>query len=439
MTAVQPILGSRGSAESATQHGAVRNSVTLARSAQEAWAALPLRKRLRVLCRLRYRLAVEAEVLARTIDVPGRRFADTLVAEVLPLAEAIRFLQREAPRLLAPRRMGTRGRPLWLFGNRLTLLREPLGVVLIVAPSNYPLMLPGVQIVQALAAGNAVLVKPAPGHARPMLKLRDMLGDCAHLVTVLPEEPAVVSEAMAAGVDKVFLTGSAETGEAVAAAAAERLVPAVMELSGNDAVFVCADADVELAARCIAYGRALNGGNTCIAPRRVFVAREVADDFTRALVRLNDGRITNQIDGFSIVAVIDMDEALRRDAGSDYHLGASVFGSPAVAEPLARRINAGCVVINDVIVPTADPRLPFGGRGRSGYGVTRGGEGLLEMTRVKAVARRAGAFRPHLEPPHSLDADLFRHYLAAAHGNGAAARLGAAVRIIRTLLKRRTP
>ena len=437
MSAVRSIVGNNG--QSATLREAARQAVASARRVQAEWAALPLRRRLRVLRELRHTIAAEADALAWSVDIPRRPLADTLVAEVLPLAEAIRFLEREAADWLAPRRM-LRGRPFWLFGSRLTVLREPLGVVLIVSPSNYPLMLPGVQIVQALAAGNAVLVKPAPGHAGPVSKLREMLGDHADLVAVLPEDPTVVAAAIDAGVDKVFLTGSAEAGEAVAAAAAEKLVPAVMELSGDDAVFVCADADIELAARCIAYGRALNAGNTCIAPRRVYVARDVAEALSRALARFGGGGADERgIAGLSIVAVADMDEALRRDAASPYHLGASIFGSPSVAMCLARRVNAGCVVINDMIVPTADPRLPFGGRGRSGYGVTRGAEGLLEMTRVKAVARRAGSFRPHLDAPHLLDAELFRNYLAAAQGRGAAARLRAALATLRILLKRRKP
>ena len=66
---------------------------------------------------------------------------------------------------------------------------------------------------------------------------------------------------------------------------------------------------------------------------------------------------------------------------------------------MARRVRAGSVCVNDLIVPTADPRLPFGGRGRSGFGVTRGAEGLLEMTVPKAISVRTGSFRPHLAAP----------------------------------------
>jgi acyl-CoA reductase-like NAD-dependent aldehyde dehydrogenase len=99
----------------------------------------------------------------------------------------------------------------------------------------------------------------------------------------------------------------------------------------------------------------------------------------------------------SIVPVADEQAALAAAALSPYALGAAIFGPPEAARRLAGRIRAGSVVINDLIVPTADPRLPFGGRGESGFGVTRGAEGLLEMTVCKTVLLRRGRFRPHLD------------------------------------------
>ena len=92
------------------------------------------------------------------------------------------------------------------------------------------------------------------------------------------------------------------------------------------------------------------------------------------------------------------------------------------------------MVVNDVIVPTADPRLPFGGRGESGFGVTRGAEGLLDLTVPKVVAVRRGRRLPHLEDPHPADADLFRAYLALAHGGGLRTRLRGAMDLARNLV-----
>ncbi len=249
------------------------------------------------------------------------------------------------------------------------------------------------------------------------------------------------------------------------AAAAPLLTPRTMELSGSDAVFVLPGADLGLVARCLAYGLRLNGGATCIAPRRVFVPRDqvarlealllpllpaVADAAVPAGVaavldglldeaqaagaavhRAGPGRpavVTGaraemtllQRDVFApwlaLVPVVDMEEALRLDALCPFALGASVFGPAAVARRFANRVRAGSVCVNDVIVPTADPRLPFGGAGRSGFGRTRGAEGLLAMTAVRTVSERRGWFRPHLVPPGEKDAARFLGMVRLLHG-----------------------
>jgi hypothetical protein len=320
------------------------------------------------------------------------------------------------------------------------------------------------------------------------------------LFAVLPEDTRLVAEAAAAGIDKVVLTSSAETGQAVLAALAPHIVPSVMELSGHDAVFVCDGADLATAARCVAYGLTFNGGATCIAPRRVFVERRQVAAFEAKLVEAlaerafhtggcnSDGHRPSHslspggIEGtprprsahscmgahnllgmpngsgrtgesyvgvpdkrisvatstpfLSIIPVRDVDHALALSKDCPFRLGATVFGPATVAAEVAARVEAGCVVVNDMIAPTADPRLPFGGRGRSGFGVTRGAEGLLEMTRVKAIVTRRGSFRPHLDPPHPLDTELFRHYAAAAHGATLARRIRGAAACLSTLLRR---
>ena len=115
-------------------------AVTAARRAQSGWAALDIAERLGPIRRLRALLARDAAALADAAAARRPRTrAETLAAEVLPLADACAFLVREAARVLAPRRLPRGGSPLWLAGTRLELRRDPLGVVLIVAPSNYPL------------------------------------------------------------------------------------------------------------------------------------------------------------------------------------------------------------------------------------------------------------------------------------------------------------
>lgn len=449
--------------------------LSMARAVQERWARLPVRRRLAVVKRLRRLIGRQAGDLAATVTPYARRApGETLMAEVLPLAEACRFLHRDGGRLLAPRKLGADGRPAWLSGTVAEVRRDPLGLVLILAPSNYPLMLPGIQVIQALAAGNAVAVKPAPRHAGPMLRLAAMLdraGLPEGLLQVLGETVEDANAALEAGVDKVVLTGSAETGKAVLARLAGTLTPATMELSGSDAVIVLPGADMDLVAKAVAYGLRLNGGATCIAPRRVFVPREEAaalerkladrlaqvpaapvplpvrrqlrtllDEAVRDGARLASGDFDAatgalspvvvadaapwmtllQSDVFapvvSLVPVADTEAAVAQAEECPYALGASVFGPEKAARAVAERLRVGGVTINDVIVPTADPRLPFGGIGRSGFGVTRGPEGLLEMTHPKVISVRKGFFRPHLRPPSESDARFIGLWLRAVHG-----------------------
>ncbi|HEX5795268.1 MAG TPA: aldehyde dehydrogenase family protein [Geminicoccaceae bacterium] len=451
--------------------------VRLAREAQRGWAAVPLRARLEVVRRLRQRLATDAEALLATLaGRAGRSPGESVAAELLPLADACRFLERSAERLLAPQRFGRRGRPAWLFGHAAEIWREPLGVVLVIAPDNYPLLLPGVQLLQALAAGNAVLVKPAPGCSAPLALLLDWMrreGLPPGVAQLLGEGVEHAQGALRAGVDHVVLTGSAETGRAVLAELAPRLTPAAMELSGCDAVFVLPGAELGMVAEALAFGLRLNGGATCIAPRRVFVTRGEAAALEQllaariaalepvpvaprardrlepllaeaegrgarfvparpspddprfpatALFDVDPGSALLRADLFApilaVVAVADMDDAVRLNGLCPYGLGASIFGPAEAARALAREVDAGSITINDLIVPTADPRLPFGGRRASGFGVTRGADGLLALTRGKTVALRHGSFRPHYAAPDPAQLEAALGYLRAAHAAG---------------------
>ena len=259
------------------------------RRTQATWAAVPVRTRLQVIRRFRHLLAEQAESAA--ISAVGgslNTVAGILTSEVIPLADAGRFLERAGENLLAPRRVGCRGRPLWLGGVTSAVHREPFGLVLVIAPSNYSIFLPGVQLLQAFAAGNAVLLKPGSGgtaSARELARLLAAAGLPASLLRVLPESPEAAHVAIQAGVDKVFFTGSAATGNRILAQLAPRAVPSAMELSGCDSVIIRADADLELVVRALSFGLRLNFGQTCIAPRRVFVARAVATELEGRLAK----------------------------------------------------------------------------------------------------------------------------------------------------------
>jgi acyl-CoA reductase-like NAD-dependent aldehyde dehydrogenase len=482
---------------------AVRSAMAAARLAQVRWAATPLRDRLARVRELRRLIAEHAPTLAQASASARRRPAlESITAEGLPLAEACRFLEREAPALLTPRRLGRRGLPLWLSGVRSEVHREPVGVVLVIGPGNYPLLLPGVQIVQALTAGNAVLLKPGVGGssaARALIEVIHRAGFDSHLVALLPESTDAAIAAIEAGPDKVVFTGSAATGEKILAQLAPRLISATMELSGCDAFIVRADADLDLVVKSLKFGLEFNDGATCMAPKRVFVHRPVATEVEGRLARaFSDGApvsdparptagerarsgtaallrellaeavaqgahfVTGGIaaDGslqfpiilagvepparllqedvfapvLSIVTVSDDAEAVARANKSPYALGASVFSrDESAARAVAEALNAGVVSINDLILPTADARVPFGGRKRSGFGVTRGPEGLLDLTAPKVVSVSRAKFRPALEPPHPQDESMFQSYLELTHGRGFGRRTRALVSLLKSL------
>lgn len=444
-----------------------------ARSAQKTWAARTLRGRLEVLRTWRQEVTAGLEPLMEALASVrvGSGRAELLSSEIIPTLDACRFLEDQAENILRPRRVPNRGRPAWLAGVSLEVHRDPVGIVLVVAPSNYPLYLAAVQSLQALAAGNAVLVKPAPGCSRPLLQA--FAGRFpAGLVTVLPEDVSSVHQALEAGVDKVVVTGSRSTGTAILNAAAASVTPVIAELSGCDAMFVCPGADLDLVARALQFSLRLNRGCTCMAPRRVFVPRERLSDLEsrlefettwslpsdaashvnqalkagarlvagapdRAPVVLSEVPPACSLLREAVMAAVvslqpvdSMEAALAQDEACPYGLTASVFGPEAAARRVAARVRAGVVTVNDVLAPTADPRLAFGGRGASGFGLTRGPEGLLEMTVPRSVLNRERGPLYHLDPPSAADEAVLTGYLRMFHHRSWFGRLRGMVKMV---------
>lgn len=402
-----------------------------ARAAQSRWALQPIAHRLQLIRELRHLIAANTETLAiAAAAVSNRPVAEKLASEVLPLADGCRWLEGNAARVLASRRSGKSERPRWMQRFSFEVQRQPFGVVLVIGPGNYPLFLPAIHSLHALAAGNAVLLKPALGTrslALTFAKFARAGGLDPALLTILPENVKAAHDAIADGVDKVIFTGSSENGRYVLARLAATNTPAVMELSGEDAVIVFADADVELVVRALKFGARLNGGATCIAPRRLIVERSIADHLG---TRLADADVTPlPLDTFR-----DEEDALDYIHSASFALGASIFSRDITrARALAARIKTGFVLINDLIVPSADPRMPFGGVKASGFGTTRGNEGLLEMTFPHVVAVSRGNSHRHFDDTGADDARLFSSYIRAAHGRDRE-RFGAIIDLVRELI-----
>ncbi len=462
---------------------------------QAGWAATPVRERLRVLRRARHTLAgLATEIAAALSPTLARTSAETLVGELLPLLEACKFLEHEAEKLLRPRRLGLSGRPLWLSGVWAEVHREPLGEVLIIGPANVPLFLPGVQVLQALAAGNTVTWKPGAGGgavAEIVTRTLREAGLPPGALTVTGEGVEAARTALESGPGKVVFTGSAENGRTVLAALARTSTPAVVELSGADAVVVLPSADLHVVARAVAFGLRWNGSAVCMSPRRLFataatltalrplLAAALADVPAVGLEAQTAARLGPMLEAaaasgavlrgqwqpaaqkpllvdaarpameitrsdffapvLSLIEVETMLHVPELHAVCPYALTVAIFcgrGQESKARTMARVLKAGTVLINDIIVPTADPRVPFGGRGASGYGVTRGAEGLLEMTALKTLLLRRGGSLRHLDPAGERDTPLFAGMIAALHGHGRRQRW-AAVRQMMSGLKNR--
>ncbi len=449
--------------------------------AQARWAAWPPAERLQVVRGARHRMAAQAGLFASALSTDlVRSEADTLVAELLPLLDAMRFLERRAQKLLASHVLGRGGRPLWLAGVRAEVQRVPLGHILVIGPANFPLFLPGVQVIQALVAGNAVTWKPGAGGERVARMVAYALREAGlprGVLQVTAETVEAGQTALARTPDKVIFTGSFASGQRVLRTLAETATPAVMELSGADAVVVLPSAELPLVAKAVAFGLRLNGAEVCMSPRRLVATPETLRALTPLLkaelgkiepVRLKQrtaatlrrlaeeatalgGRLLGSVDPESqrplLVAdarpemaiaasdlfapvlslleaatVLHMPEIVNR---CPYALTAAVFGNAREARALGEQLRVGTVLVNDLIVPTADPRVPFTGRGRSGFGATRGAEGLLEMTAAKTVlVRRTGSTRQY-QPVGPREVRLFTGLIGALHGGSLGERLRA--------------
>jgi len=478
----------------------VRAAVEHARRAQGPWAALSVRERARALARVRSELVTRADDLVDLeTAIQGKTRVESYGA-ILACARLIGFLSGAAPRVLAPER------PLPLFGltRAHRVLREPYGVVGVIAPWNFPITLSLEPMLAALIAGNAVVMKPSEHVSEIGLALgrvfeRAALGD---LVRVVVGDGATGAALVAAGIDKLVVTGSVATGRKAGVLAAEHLVPVTMELGGKDAAIVLEDADLERAAAGIAWGANLNAGQACLAIERVYVVDAIADRFERALadevraLRVGPGgdattdvgavttdaqlaTIEAQIEDalrkgarllcggervssargpgrfyaptvladvteemivmreetfgpvVAIARVHDAHEAIERTNGSRFGLTCSIWTRDIErALSLAARIRAGDVAIDEHAAPAGLAEIPWGGVKDSGFGRTRGVEGLLEMVTTKHVswprlrvfgrepywfpysARKAGAMRAALRLlygtwPERLDV-LFR-------------------------------
>jgi acyl-CoA reductase-like NAD-dependent aldehyde dehydrogenase len=446
----------------------IPRKVARARSVQEGWASLEPRDRIRRLRGLLNAVGSRAREIEETIVAETGKPRSEALVEVTTVLDLIRFYLGKAPSFLEERRV-TSG---WLFWKEALLVREPLGIVGVISPWNYPFILSIAPVITALFGGNGVILKPSEFTPYSGLLAEDLARDSGlpeGLVQVIVGTGVTGAALVRSGVDKIVFTGGTETGRKVMAGAAESLTPVVLELGGKDAAIVLEDANLERAARGILWGAFQNAGQTCISVERVFVVEEVHDLFVRELLgelrRIKAGStpgvdvgpmvvpeqltkveeqlqealerggkvlvgghradpasnvfhptLLTDVHGESavlheetfgpvlpVVRVRDQEDAIRRTNDSPYGLSASVWtGDRRRGLEVAKRLGVGGVTVNDTLVHYGIPGLPFGGVKESGFGRTRGLDGLAEMTRTRAtVVDRLGLQREPWWFPYS--------------------------------------
>ena len=254
---------------------------------QPFWAQLRLADRARYMRRAADVLVEEMDDVARLLTAEqGKPIVESYTMEVVPTIDALRWCADAGPRILADERIPF-PQP-FLKAKRASFTYQPLGVVGVIAPWNYPWSIPFGEIALALVAGNGVVLKPAsltPLLGERMQEIFEQAGLPEGLVRNVHGGGAVGQALCEASTAKIFFTGSVEVGRRVGEICARRMKGSVLELGGKDPQIVCADADLASAVSGAAWGGFANAGQTCSGIERTYVVADVADRFLERLVR----------------------------------------------------------------------------------------------------------------------------------------------------------
>lgn len=446
----------------------VEQAVRRARAAQPAWARLSFRQRSRVILAARKLMLAERDEIARLVSrETGKPVAEALSMEIVPTLAATHYFAHASENLLRPQKIdiGQYG----LMGRSSSIVFRPLGVIGIISPWNFPLATPADEVVMALMAGNAVVLKPSELTPLIALKLGDIFRRSSlppGLLEVVTGDGSTGAALIDARVDKIMFTGSVATGKRVAAAAAKYLTPVVLELGGKDPMIVLEDADIENAARGAVWGAFANAGQACASVERCYVQESIAPEFIKRVVaetrtlkqgpgteeavdigamsnerqlqivadHVNDaerrgakiltgGRRGANPGGFfyepTVLINVDHqmtimreetfgpvlpvmtfksdDEAIKLANDSVYGLTASVWTKDiARGRRIAEQIEAGTVMVNEVVYTHGIAQTPWGGVKESGYGRTHGRMGLLELVQPQHIHINRLSFLPDL-------------------------------------------
>ena len=280
-----PVDGKRIAALPASHPDEVQAVVNDVAHVQPFWAELPLLDRGRYMRRAGQVIIDRLDDLAVLLSrEQGKPRNEAYFMELLPTVDALRWIAETGRRILAGEQVGL---PLFLKQKQARFAYEPLGVVGVIAPWNYPWSIPFQEVAIALMAGNGVVLKPAeltPAIGQRIQDVFERAGLPTGIVRTVHGAGDVGQALVESSVAKVFFTGSVETGRKVGAACAERMKGSVLELGGKDPMIVCADANLPNAISGCVWGGFANAGQTCSGIERAYVVRDVADRFVEGVV-----------------------------------------------------------------------------------------------------------------------------------------------------------
>ncbi|RMG27632.1 MAG: aldehyde dehydrogenase family protein, partial [Methanobacteriota archaeon] len=264
----------------------VHQYIQEARTAQKKWGAISVRERKRHILKIRDFIIREADRIAEIISRDnGKTRIDALAAEVLPAAIAANYYARNAASFLRPQKLKSSA---WILSYKRSIIyRRPFGVVGIISPWNYPFSIPFSEVIMALLAGNAVILKTASetqavGHIlKECIEAGELPEGVFRYVNISGSKAGKAF--LEGGVDKLFFTGSVRTGKLLMEMAAKTLTPVSLELGGNDAMIVLEDADLERAANGAVWAGIQNTGQSCGGVERIYVHNSVYEPFLNIL------------------------------------------------------------------------------------------------------------------------------------------------------------
>lgn len=355
-----------------------------------------------------------------------KSYEESYIAEVSILLGEIRTHIRNIGKWTRPQRRPT---PMKLFPSRSKIISEPLGTALIISPWNYPVQLLLTPLVGVISSGCTAVLKPSPYVPEVSDVIEKMIRDTfpEEYVAVVQGDRDVNTALLEQRWDMIFFTGSPSFGRAVMAAAAKSLTPVELELGGKSPCIIDKDADIEVAAKRVAWGKSLNAGQTCIAPDYLMLHKKIKDKFLSELEKafrellgddpqksehfvrivndaaferlkgyLADGEVvfggkTDKSERYFSPTVLDhvspdspvmqeeifgpifpvqtfssLDEVIRFVSMREKPLALYYFGSQG--DKVLKHTTSGGSCINDVIMHIANENVPFGGVGMSGMG-----------------------------------------------------------------------